>query len=208
MIGELQEFLDRAMPIWASGGVLMLPLFVLTIIIYGSGFDLWLRLRRNILIRSRIDKRTESEIESGQSPELKKVKSLLLLGIADRKQINRHFEEIRSASLPLLHRRIRFLAILVSSAPLLGLLGTVMGMFSTFSGMSAEDRSFDLIIEGISEALITTQTGLLIAIPSMAMLSFIRQRQKTLILAIDRLERFNALQIFRRNDERNIPLTA
>ena len=186
----------------------MFPLFLLTIIIYGNAFNLLFRLRRNILIRYRIDKRTESEIESDQSPELNRVKNLLLSGTADRKQINRHFEQIRSASIPLLQRRIRFLAILVSSAPLLGLLGTVMGMFSTFSGMSAEDRSFDLIIEGISEALITTQTGLLIAIPSMAMLSFIRQRRKTLVLAIDRLERFNALQIFRRNGESNIQLTA
>ena len=208
MMESLQDFLYRAIPIWRSGGVLMFPLFLLTIIIYGNAFNLLFRLRRNILIRYRIDKRTESEIESDQSPELNRVRSLLLSGTADRKQINRHFEVIRSASLPLLKRRIRFLAILVSSAPLLGLLGTVMGMFSTFSGMSAENRSFDLVIEGISEALITTQTGLLIAIPSMAMLSFIRQRRKTLVLAIDRLERFNALQIFRRNSEGNIQLTA
>lgn len=62
--------------------------------------------------------------------------------------------------------RKSLLDILVTTAPLLGLLGTVMGMLATFQGLNASDgNTIDLIAAGISEAMITTETGLIIAIP-------------------------------------------
>jgi len=50
---------------------------------------------------------------------------------------------------------------------------------------------FDSIVTGISEALITTQTGLVISIPAIVILSLIIQRRNALVLAIARLERYN-----------------
>lgn len=65
-------------------------------------------------------------------------------------------------------RRIPFAFILISTAPLLGLLGTVSGMLLTFRGMASSGvrPPVDIISEGISEALITTQTGLVIGVPA------------------------------------------
>ena len=56
----------------------------------------------------------------------------------------------------------------MSAAPLWGLLGTVTGMLKTFAGLSqgsGGDETMGSISSGISEALVTTQTGLMIAIP-------------------------------------------
>ena len=58
----------------------------------------------------------------------------------------------------------------VSAAPLVGLLGTVMGMLETFSALSSGgggDQTMVKIAAGISEALITTETGLVIALPGL-----------------------------------------
>jgi len=58
----------------------------------------------------------------------------------------------------------------VAAAPLLGLLGTVTGMLATFAALSSGsggDQTMAAVASGISEALITTETGLLIALPGL-----------------------------------------
>jgi len=58
------------------------------------------------------------------------------------------------------------LGALVAAAPLLGLLGTVMGMVATFNGVAAgSSETAGLVAGGISQALITTQVGLVAALP-------------------------------------------
>ena len=76
--------------------------------------------------------------------------------------------EIEQGLFSVIKRRITFAFILISTAPLIGLLGTVTGMTSTFDGMAKNSSmtQVDVISKGISEALITTQTGLVICIPS------------------------------------------
>jgi len=74
-------------------------------------------------------------------------------------------------------RRIKWLGRFIKCCPLLGLLGTVTGMESTFrslleSGLSQAEG----MASGISEALITTQYGLLVAIPGLFLTSFIKSQ--------------------------------
>lgn len=63
-------------------------------------------------------------------------------------------------------RRLRYLKVLTSVAPLLGLLGTVAGMLKTFRGLASSGISYseNLVAVGISEALVTTQLGLSIGV--------------------------------------------
>lgn len=63
-----------------------------------------------------------------------------------------------------LDRRIKYLGALIFIAPLLGLLGTVVGMMSVFLGLTSDSSK---IISGVSQALITTQLGLSIAVFAM-----------------------------------------
>jgi len=70
---------------------------------------------------------------------------------------------------------------LAAVAPLLGLLGTVTGMITTFDVMAIFGTgNARAMAGGISEALITTQTGLLVAIPGLYMQTFLERRAANL----------------------------
>jgi biopolymer transport protein ExbB len=77
-----------------------------------------------------------------------------------------------------LERRLRFVFVLVGAAPLVGLLGTVTGMLATFGGLAraTAQAPVDVISDGVSEALITTQTGLVIGVPAFIVCALLRGR--------------------------------
>tara|TARA_R110002096_G_scaffold4493_16_gene20910 strand:- start:7466 stop:7885 length:420 start_codon:yes stop_codon:yes gene_type:complete len=80
-------------------------------------------------------------------------------------------------------RRIEFCFVLIGAAPLIGLLGTVAGMLKTFSGLARSGSGsapIDAISGGISEALITTQTGLIIAVPTLILCTVLNHRHRNL----------------------------
>jgi biopolymer transport protein ExbB len=79
---------------------------------------------------------------------------------------------------------------MIGAAPLLGLLGTVSGMFKTFGGMatSSVNAPIDVISAGISEALITTETGLVIGVPTLIVCTLLKSRYDDLVLRYRRLE--------------------
>jgi biopolymer transport protein ExbB len=74
-------------------------------------------------------------------------------------------------------RHLPLLAVLASAATLLGLLGTVAGMIASFSVVTAHGTGQPtLLAEGVSEALITTETGLVVALPLLLMYSYLSSR--------------------------------
>ena len=75
---------------------------------------------------------------------------------------------------------LRVLPILLGALPLLGLLGTIAGLLTTFRSMAISgglDQQM-LLGSGIADALITTQLGLIMVIPGLLLLSFIRYRYR------------------------------
>ena len=71
---------------------------------------------------------------------------------------------------------LKILPVILSALPLLGLLGTIAGLLTTFRTMSISgglDQQM-LLGSGIADALITTQLGLIMVIPGLLLLSFIR----------------------------------
>ena len=78
---------------------------------------------------------------------------------------------------------------MVAAAPLLGLLGTVKGMIAGFFILSTRGAaSIDLLSHGISEALVTTQVGLVVALPGFAGAYAIARRLRELDVQLDRFE--------------------
>ncbi|MCK4379255.1 MAG: MotA/TolQ/ExbB proton channel family protein [Deltaproteobacteria bacterium] len=76
-----------------------------------------------------------------------------------------------------LSRNINIIYVLASIAPLLGLLGTVGGMISTFDAIAMYGTgNARAMAQGISAALITTQSGLFVSIPGLFMASFLHRR--------------------------------
>jgi biopolymer transport protein ExbB len=77
-----------------------------------------------------------------------------------------------------LERRLPFLSVLIAAAPLLGLLGTVAGMLISFDGLADGQGAapIDTISAGISKALVTTQAGLVVAIPAAFLLALLKRQ--------------------------------
>lgn len=81
-----------------------------------------------------------------------------------------------------LERGLAFLALAATTGPLLGLLGTVMGMIATFKLISSFGSGDPkLLAAGISEALICTATGMGVAIPALLLHAFLSRKAKGII---------------------------
>ena len=104
--------------------------------------------------------------------------------------VERRLDEIGERLFATLRRRIPFAFVLIGAAPLVGLLGTVSGMFTTFDGMASAVAvaPVDVISKGVSEALITTQTGLIISVPTFIACSMLQGRYRELRNGFERLE--------------------
>lgn len=85
-------------------------------------------------------------------------------------------------SKPRLERLLPFIALTAATAPLLGLLGTVTGMINTFTLISVFGTGDPKTLSsGISEALITTEYGLIVSIPSLLLHAFMSRKVKGVI---------------------------
>jgi len=69
-----------------------------------------------------------------------------------------------------------FSGTLIGVLPLMGLLGTIIGLLDVFAGISVEGASSELVSSGIADALITTQLGLICAIPGWLLQAFVRAK--------------------------------
>lgn len=85
-----------------------------------------------------------------------------------------------------LEHRLSYVALIGSIAPMMGLMGTVQGMISSFDkiALSAVSPKPSELADGISTALVTTLIGLLLAIPAMVFHSILKNRIQRLVLEI------------------------
>jgi biopolymer transport protein ExbB/TolQ len=89
--------------------------------------------------------------------------------------VARALERQAAREVQLFKRGLGLLATVASTAPFVGLLGTVMGIVNSFQSMAASGSGgLGTVSAGIAEALITTAFGLLVAIPSVAMFNFLQ----------------------------------
>ncbi len=87
-----------------------------------------------------------------------------------------------------IEKNIGFISTIATISPMFGLLGTVTGMMKSFSGLSKIGPSaHDLLAHGISEALITTAFGLLVAIPSLIFYNYMVTKNEYYIKEVERI---------------------
>jgi len=128
----------------------------------------------------RLERGATSEARDALSGARTPTARVLLSGVGTLGQTDDQREAtVESALLaeaPRLERSLSLLAALAGVAPLLGLLGTVSGMIATFDTISASGTSNPRLLSGgISEALITTQLGLMVAIPLLLAHAWLRR---------------------------------
>ncbi len=186
-----EDWLQQTLAIWRAGGYLMVPLALLALFIYYTSMELYLYFSRSGL------QRPEEAVwgpwvrdPAAAEGAVGGIIRYALAGSPAAQAIRSRFTEIRAAQFDRIDRRLRFLSVLVAAAPLTGLLGTVVGMLATFRALAsaAGGATTDLVAAGISQALITTQTGLLIAIPGYVFIHLIRRRRVELEYFITHLE--------------------
>ena len=87
-------------------------------------------------------------------------------------------QEVGLREITRLHQRVGYIGFIASIAPMLGLLGTVTGMIGSFNVLGASKGAArpDELAVGISEAMVTTCMGLVVAVPLMFFHSFFRNR--------------------------------
>jgi|TARA_B110000467_G_scaffold151193_1_gene159335 biopolymer transport protein ExbB len=170
--------------IWEQGGFVMPPLILLSLILFTALFRLGLEiLRSSRTAHSSLSRKSISNDESNSAFEIETMAQ-------ERKEWRLHFD-----------RRLKFVRIITTAAPLLGLLGTVAGMLKTFQalGMKEGIESIDLIASGISEALVTTETGLSIAIVGLILLWALKGWRRRLLIRFASNEAACALSNFKAN---------
>lgn len=161
---------ERARLIWIDGGWGMAAIAANALVLFALGFHLQIVLLRKGL-RSAPEATWKRWI---RHPEERRGSLGRLVGaVAGAGSVDEAaavFEDLRRAEIAPFRRDLRVMRICVGVAPLLGLFGTVTGMLATFGALasgSGGEKTMGLIAKGISEALITTETGLVIALPGL-----------------------------------------
>lgn len=115
---------------------------------------------------------------------------ILAAGISNhrrgREQMKEAIEEIANQVVHEMERYLNTLGTVAAITPLLGLLGTVIGMIKVFTAIRLEGTGNAAVLAGgISEALITTAAGLTVAIPSLFFYRFFQRRVDELVISME-----------------------
>lgn len=157
----------------------MIPLFLLSWTIYYYGSEMIIFLNRFSSLRKMPSDLNEWITDPVNAPEqIKQVLKHTQYKVTCTNDLRNRIKQIEQISYKSIEKKIVLLSTLVASAPLMGLLGTVIGMLSTFSGISlgAGNETVSMISSGISKALVTTQTGLFIALPGTFLIVYIKRK--------------------------------
>ncbi|GAA0355950.1 hypothetical protein GCM10009092_20250 [Bowmanella denitrificans] len=90
--------------------------------------------------------------------------------------------QLRGLDEQLEQRDAQFSQLLIGTMPLLGLLGTIIGLLDCFMAMSEQGNSGYQLSQGIGDALLTTELGLVCAIPGWLLQGYLRHRQHSAVL--------------------------
>ena len=184
---------------FVSGGITMIPLMLCSVIslaiVFYKLFDLrtakFIDKKEVTLIKQMIEKNDHrrAEYHCTQNPGV--FTNIIARALEAKSQgesaIREAIEEAGRYEIPKIEKFLGPLRTIAAIAPLLGLFGTVTGMIRLFNQIKAtglgEIAAFS---GGIGEALITTATGLAVAIPTLVMYNFFIDKSEKIILEVEK----------------------
>ena len=190
MIEKLEVIFDK-------GGIMMIPLCICSFLVIVVALERMLVLRKNRLLNRRYFELWRSWFSNGmtfnQMPIGNKVALInqLLLPIAghfplSESKVEERLMDISRKVKNRLERGLVYLDTIAGIAPLFGLLGTALGMVEVFSRLSgAGETKMEALSSGISEALYTTVTGLVIGIPALIAYNLLSRKIDNLLIVAD-----------------------
>ncbi len=182
-----------------KGGWLMIPLGLCSILAVAIIIEKLITLK---IMEKQTEKFTKKALKILESNDNRKIDRIIALceiapsslsrilqaGIGKGKEETKEaVEDAGSSEIPYIEKHLRILGTIVTISPLLGLLGTVMGMIKAFNVISIQGVGDPgALAGGISEALITTAVGLSIAIPSLVFYNYFAHRSERLTHTLEK----------------------
>ncbi len=158
---------------------------------------LWVLRRKNIIpqdfvnnVEGLLKKQKISEAVFLCQNDISSIAKIFLAGLRSTQKgmwlVKEAIEERGSREATILEKNVDILSTIANLTPLLGLLGTVSGMIKTFNAISVQGIGNPApLAGGIAEALITTATGLCIAIPTLVCYRFLKDKASNLIFEME-----------------------
>ncbi len=189
---------DYVLELVKSGGVLIWPLLLCSVISLAIICERFWSLRKRRIIPPDLVKTVwewnKNGILDGRHIQILRrgsaLGTILAAGLTnrkrDREEMKESIEEVGRHVSHELERFLNTLGTIASISPLLGLLGTVIGMIKVFAVITTQGVGDPAVLaEGISEALITTAVGLTVAIPSLMFYRYFRGRVDELVVTME-----------------------
>ncbi len=182
-----------------KGGILMWPIMACSVIALAITIERFFSLRRasidtrefmdtmrQVLRQNRVQEAIEICDET-DAPVARIMKAGILKYNRTKQDIREAIEDAGHLEIPRLERYLPALATCANIAPLLGLLGTVAGMIKAFAQIQNKKGQVNPsdLAEGISNALVTTATGLTVAIPTLVVYNYFVTRVDNMILEME-----------------------
>ena len=139
---------------------------------------------KNILAKRRIVEAL-TVCEETPGPVAAVTKAALLHADDDPEKMRFYVQEAAVVELPALERRIGALAAIAQVAPLVGLLGTVLGMVTTFLAFEQDYATASVLSKGMWQALLSTAGSLMVAIPAHLAHHFLVGRVKAIVRDVE-----------------------
>ena len=190
--------MQNGIDIFRSGGPVMYPLALLSVVALAIILErLWVLRSANYLepgtvhalsglLGGRDFKAASDYCRRHPGPFTELVATMVENRTAPYDELKEILEDTGRRQLLGLQRGLPALATIVGGAPLLGLLGTVLGMIAIFKAVATGGTGItEQLATGISQALITTATGLIIAIPALFTHSFLEARAVGILADIE-----------------------
>jgi biopolymer transport protein ExbB len=196
--GTREEEKDSVFDILGAGGIIGFFIILLSVGAVALMIEHAITIRSNVLMPPGLSEEVHDLLKTGQwARALDRCRSqpsflgyVLDAAISEVEagwsSVEKSFEDSMAEQSSRLFRKIEYLSVIGNIAPMLGLLGTVVGMILAFRDLADSDgysRASDLA-EGIYLALITTVEGLIVAIPSLAAFAIFRNRVDALVAEV------------------------
>lgn len=139
---------------------------------------------KNILAKRRIVEAL-TVCEETPGPVAAVAKAALLHADDDADKMRFHVQEAAVVELPALERRLGAIAAIAQVAPLVGLLGTVLGMITTFVAFQKDYATASVLAKGLWQALLATAGSLMVAIPAHLAHHFLTGRVRAIVRDVE-----------------------
>lgn len=196
--------MEDTLTLLLQGGWLMIPIGLCSLLAAAIIIERFAALRRRAIIDPAVVRAVEAYDGRGEpaeplemcrksrSPYARIIEETIKARHLDRPQIIETMHAIGRTKVGGLQRGLTVLEIIAGISPLMGLLGTVLGMVSVFNAIAAEGIGDPQVLSsGISQALVTTVAGLSVAIPALAAHSWFNRQVEE--FATEMQERATAL---------------